>query len=64
MGGDKGSYEMKAKLKKFFEQEGVEFVDLGVFNGDETEYKDIEREVAEKVHEEDAMGVLVFGKKS
>lgn len=62
IGGDQSAHELKAKLKKFFESEGVEFVDLGVFNGDESAYPDIVREVTEKVNENDGMGILVFGK--
>jgi ribose 5-phosphate isomerase RpiB len=63
MGGDAKSHELKAKLKKFFEQEGVEFIDLGVFENDQSDYNNIAREVSEKVEENDTTGILIFGKK-
>lgn len=62
VGGDKKAHEMKARLKKFLDGEGVEFVDLGVFDNDDADYQNIVREVTEKVNEEDTTGILIFNK--
>lgn len=63
IGGDHVSHDLKKSLKKFMEDEGMEFTDLGVFEGDEIEYPEIAREVAVKVAEEQgSFGILVFGK--
>lgn len=64
IGGDQVGRELKEKLKKFLQEEGMDFVDLGVFPDDNIEYQDVAREVAEKVQEADgnAMGLLLFGK--
>ena len=63
IGSDSADHEIKAKLREFFEKEGIEFVDLGLFATDDQDYDEIVREVGEKVEENDGVGVLVFGKK-
>jgi ribose 5-phosphate isomerase RpiB len=62
LGGDLQGKEMKEKLKKFFQEENIDFVDLGLFSEDSSSYQDIEREVNEKVNAEDGYGVLIFSK--
>ncbi len=63
-GSDKESYEVKRDMTDFLKGKGYDIVDLGVFKEDEIAYDRIDREVREKVQErEDALGVLLFGKK-
>lgn len=63
LGGDRSSHKLKAELKAFFQERGIDFMDLGLFDGDTMEYPDIAREVAEQVSEQPgSFGVLVFGK--
>jgi ribose 5-phosphate isomerase RpiB len=64
LGGDAESHELRSKLKDFFRSEKIEFVDLGLFNDDKSDYQDIVREVTEKTNAEDGLGLLVFGKKN
>ncbi len=64
IGSDHAGYEMKEAVKHFLEEnEGdMDYVDLGVFTTDSTDYPDIAREVAEKVSEnKDARGILICG---
>ena len=66
LGGDHLGRELKEELKIFFKDKGIDFVDLGVFKGDNIEYQSVAREVAEKVQEAEkpALGLLIFGKMS
>jgi len=62
IGGDKKAHDLKEKLKKFLKDEMVDFVDLGLFNDDGSDYQDIVKEVSEKVAGDDTLGILIFGK--
>lgn len=62
IGSDHAGYEMKETLKKYMNQKGKAFVDLGVFSSDMVDYPDIAREVCEKVvDEKNSLGVLICG---
>lgn len=62
LGSDHAGYEVKGVLKEYLKELSQEFVDLGVFTTDSTDYPDIAREVAEKVSENPgALGVLICG---
>ena len=63
IGSDKNSHGLKKELKEFLKSKGTEFIDLGIFEGDETDFEHIKREVDEKVREEEnALGFLIYGK--
>lgn len=63
IGSDHAGFEMKNVLKDYLQSElKLEFLDLGVFSGDSTDYPDIAREVAEKVSEyPESFGFLICG---
>lgn len=64
-GGDMDAHELKQLFKDFLKEKGVNFVDLGLFENDATDFEKIKKELAEKIAiEENPLGVLMFGKKN
>lgn len=62
LGSDHAGYEMRGALKEYLKELNQDFVDLGVFSADSTDYPDIAREVAEKVSENSgSFGLLICG---
>lgn len=62
IGSDHAGYEMKQVVKEYLGTLNQEFVDLGVFSTDTSDYPDIAREVAEKVSEnKNVFGILICG---
>lgn len=62
IGSDHAGYNLKEELKKYLNEKGYKYVDLGTFSTDSIDYPDITREVCEKVVEEkNSLGVLICG---
>lgn len=49
IGSDHGGYELKEELKKYLEEEGLEYKDYGAFSTDRVDYPLIAREVSKAV---------------
>lgn len=64
IGGDQDGHKLREDILEFLKSKGWTCVDLGVFNGDETPYSRIEKEVNDRVNVEEvgSLGILVFGK--
>lgn len=64
VGGDHDGHKLREDIMEFLNSKGWTCVELGVFNGDETPYSRIEKEVKDRVNVESvgSLGVLVFGK--
>ncbi len=63
MGADHRGYELKEKLKKYLEELGHDFIDMGAFKYDkDDDYPDFAKIVGEKVAENaENRGVLICG---
>ena len=62
LGSDHAGFKMKEDLKPYFEQRGIELVDVGTNGEDSVDYPDFAELVARAVAEGDAdRGVLVCG---
>lgn len=62
LGSDEQGRSVKELLKEFFQSKGIKYLDIGLFNGDTAEFSKIKSELKEKVKEEDAIGIMLFGK--
>ncbi|TJX13394.1 ribose 5-phosphate isomerase B [Tissierella creatinini] len=49
IGSDHGGFELKEEIKKYLEEEGVEFVDFGTNSSDSVDYPDYGKSVAEAI---------------
>lgn len=49
IGSDHGGYELKEELKKYLEEEGLEYKDYGAFSTDRVDYPLIAKEVSKAV---------------
>lgn len=62
LGSDHAGYKLKHKVEAHLEKKGFRAIDLGIFNIEKpADYPDIAREVAEKVIENNATGILICG---
>jgi ribose 5-phosphate isomerase B len=63
VGSDHAGYELKEAIKKVFKDDGIEFIDLGTLNSDDSvDYPDYAAAVARKVASGDCeRGVIVCG---
>ncbi len=49
LGADHGGFSLKEEIKKHLEAKGVEFVDVGSFDGASVDYPDIAKAACEKI---------------
>ncbi|MBU4503047.1 MAG: ribose 5-phosphate isomerase B [Nanoarchaeota archaeon] len=49
LGSDHGGYDLKEYLKKYLDEEGIEYGDVGTFSKDSCDYPDFGEKVAMKV---------------
>ncbi len=61
IGSDHGGYELKLEIKKYLDEKGIEYKDIGC-NGEACDYPDIAKEVCDLVLENKAeKGILICG---
>lgn len=62
IGSDHGGFELKEEIKKYFEEQGIEYEDFGTFSTDSVDYPDIAFLVSDSVTKgENPLGILVCG---
>lgn len=62
IGSDHGGFELKEEIKKYFEDQGIEYEDFGTFSTDSVDYPDIAFLVSDSVTKgENPLGILVCG---
>lgn len=62
IGSDHGGFELKEEIKKYFEEQGIEYKDFGTFSTDSVDYPDIAFLVSDSVTKgENPLGILVCG---
>ncbi|MBW2976218.1 ribose 5-phosphate isomerase B [Candidatus Woesearchaeota archaeon] len=61
LGSDHAGFELKEEIKKFLEQLGYGYEDLGTNSTEPCDYPKIAFEVAKKVADSKAMGILICG---
>lgn len=62
IGSDQEGHPLKEELKEFFQSKGLKYLDIGLFNNDTANFSTIKSELNEKVKEENAIGVMLFGR--
>lgn len=62
IGADHAGFELKEKIKKWWEKEGIPYIDIGAheFNP-EDDYPDFAEIVAKKVAQTESLGILICG---
>lgn len=62
IGSDHAGYELKEKIKKYFEKNGIKFTDFGTFDSNSCDYPIIAEKVGKSVsNKESEKGVLICG---
>lgn len=62
LASDHRGYQLKDSLKKFLEERGIEFLDVGTFSAESVDYPDFAMLAAEKVsHGDYDRGILICG---
>ena len=60
IGSDHGGYKLKEEIKKYLEEKGIEYKDLGVMNEERADYPVIAKEVAKEVQSKKCeSGILI-----
>lgn len=59
LGSDHRGYQLKQEIKKWLDEQKIDYTDLGTFSVKSVDYPDIAREVSEKVHETGERGLLI-----
>ncbi len=62
IGSDHAGYELKEKLKKYFEENNIKFTDFGTFSSDSCDYPIMAEKVGKAVsNKESEKGILICG---
>ena len=62
IGSDHAGYELKEKIKKYFEENGIKFTDFGTFSLESCDYPIIAEKVGNSVlNKESEKGILICG---
>ena len=62
IGSDHAGYELKEKLKKYFEENNIKFADFGTFSSDSCDYPIMAEKVGKAVsNKESEKGILICG---
>ncbi len=62
LGSDHGGFELKEEVRKYFDENGIEYEDFGCFSQESVDYPDIAFSVAESVAKgEYPVGILICG---
>ncbi|MGN1297343.1 MAG: ribose 5-phosphate isomerase B [Clostridia bacterium] len=60
IGSDHGGYKLKEEIKRYLDEKGIEYKDLGCMNEERVEYPDIAKEVAKEVQSKKCnSGILI-----
>lgn len=60
IGSDHGGYKLKEEVKKYFEEAGIEYEDVGAYSEESVNYPEFAEKVAKKVQDKKAeMGILI-----
>ncbi|AUM62299.1 ribose 5-phosphate isomerase B [Spiroplasma monobiae] len=61
IGNDHAAVEMKNKIVEFLKEQGHEVVNIGTDSNDSVDYPDFGKEVAQKVVQENTLGIVICG---
>ena len=60
IGSDHGGYKLKEEVKKYLEEAGIEYEDVGAYSEESVNYPDFAAKVAKKVQDKEAeKGILI-----
>ena len=60
IGSDHGGYKLKEEIKKYLDEQGIEYKDYGTFNEERTDYPIYAKKVAQAIQKKEAdKGILV-----
>lgn len=60
IGSDHGGYKLKEEVKKYFEEAGIEYEDVGAYSEESVNYPEFAEKVAKKVQDKEAeIGILI-----
>ena len=60
IGADHGGFELKKEIKKYLDEQGIEYIDCGTYSTDRVDYPNIAAEVSKKVQTgECEKGILI-----
>jgi len=60
IGADHGGYKLKKEIKKYLEEKGIEYTDIGTFTEERTDYPIFAKKVAESIQNKECdCGILV-----
>lgn len=60
IGADHGGYKLKEEIKKYFEEQGIEYKDFGAYSEERVDYPDIAKEVSKAVQSKKCdRGILI-----
>lgn len=60
IGADHGGYKLKEEVKRYFEEQGIEYKDFGTYSEDRVDYPDIAKQVSKSVQSKECdRGILI-----
>ena len=60
IGADHGGYRLKEEIKKYFDEQGIEYKDFGTYSEERVDYPDIAKEVSKAVQSKKCdRGILI-----
>lgn len=60
IGADHGGYKLKEEIKKYFEEQGIEYKDFGTYSEERVDYPDIAKQVSKSVQSKECdRGILI-----
>lgn len=60
IGSDHGGYKLKEEVKKYFDEKGIKYKDLGCMNEERVDYPNIAKEVAKSIQDKKCeKGILI-----
>ncbi len=60
IGADHGGYKLKEEIKKYFDEQGIEYKDFGTYTEDRVDYPDIAKYVSKAVQSKECdKGILI-----
>ena len=60
IGADHGGYKLKEEIKRYFEEKGIEYKDIGTHNEERTDYPIYAKKVAEAIQKKESdVGILI-----
>ena len=60
IGADHGGYKLKEEIKKYFDEQGIEYKDFGTYSEERVDYPDIAKEVSKAVQSKKCdKGILI-----